>query len=78
MKPVYFDNRNMGNKAMTSIKEDMEAMKELVDSFNPKYPHPERPLTNGKVKNTYTGAVYEPTTRKLDEFDRGVQDNRGF
>lgn len=37
-----------------------------------------RPLDNNRVKDTVTGWVTEPTSRKLDEFDRGVPNGRDY
>lgn len=34
-----------------------------------------RKLSNGQIKNTRTGYVEEPLTRKLDEFDRPLGSN---
>ena len=34
-----------------------------------------RPLSNGEIKNTLTGYVEEPLSRKLDEFDRELGSN---
>ena len=64
---------------MTSIKQDvldiMELAAEVIDQL-PVKEFPDRPLTDGKIKNTLTGEVGEPYSRTLDDADKNLGTNR--
>jgi hypothetical protein len=50
----------------------------MKDKRKDKPVEPRRPLTDGKVKDTNTGYVYEPVTVPRDEFPADLPNNRGF
>ena len=64
---------------MTSIKQDvldiMELAAEVIDQ-KPVKEFPDRPLTDGKLKNTVSGEVGETYSRTLDDADRCLGTNK--
>lgn len=60
-------------KSTVKPVQPFDDMKEFLAEEEPR--EETRPLSNGEIKNTLTGYVEEPLSRKLDEFDRQLESN---